>query len=227
MNFELMELPYGLNALAPNISEETLEYHYGKHHATYVKKLNSLIEGKAEFEGLSLEEIIKKSEGGIFNNAAQVYNHDFYWNGLSPFKTALSNELKYAIEKKYGSLAQFKEKFLDAAATLFGSGWTWLVVNADDGELDIEKTSNAATPITEDKTPLLVCDVWEHAYYIDYRNARPKYLEQWWEIVNWKFVSKNFADASTRKNGTAKPCNENTPECEYVDTLQGGETVAT
>ncbi len=189
---ELPPLPFEKNALEPHISAETLEYHYGKHHAAYVSNLNKLI-SRTEFESASLEDIIMKAKGGIFNNAAQVWNHTFYWNSLSPDgggepKGALAN----AITKAFGSFGDFKEKFSASAASNFGSGWTWLVKNAN-GEVEIANTSNAANPITNRLTPLLTCDVWEHAYYIDYRNARPKYVEAFWNLVNWDFAEKNFA----------------------------------
>ncbi len=189
---ELPPLPYEKNALEPHISAETLEYHYGKHHAAYVSNLNKLI-SRTEFESASLEHIIMKAKGGIFNNAAQVWNHTFYWNSLSPDgggepKGALAN----AITKAFGSFGDFKEKFSASAAGNFGSGWTWLVKNAN-GEVEIANTSNAANPMTNRLTPLLTCDVWEHAYYIDYRNARPKYVEAFWNLVNWDFAEKNFA----------------------------------
>lgn len=189
---QLPELPYAKNALEPHISEETLDYHYGKHHSTYVDKLNKLIAG-SEFESMPLEEIIKQSTGGIFNNAAQVWNHSFYWNCLSPDGGGeAEGELAAAIEKSFNSFTEFKDKFSEAATGNFGSGWTWLVKNTN-GELEIVNTSNAGNPLTDDKQPLLTCDVWEHAYYIDYRNARPKYLEAFWNLANWKFVAKNFA----------------------------------
>lgn len=192
MTHRLPELPYAMNALEPHISQETLEYHYGKHHKTYVDKLNGLISG-TEFESASLEEIITKASGGIFNNAAQVWNHTFYWNCLSPQGGGEpAGALKDGINGEFGSFTNFKEKFSQAATTLFGSGWAWLVKNPD-GSLDIVGTSNAGNPLTESKTPLLTCDVWEHAYYIDYRNARPKYLEAFWDLVNWNFVAKNLA----------------------------------
>ena len=192
MAFELPPLPYAQNALEPHISAETLEYHYGKHHQTYVNNLNKLVPG-TEFEGLSLEEIITKASGGIFNNAAQVWNHTFYWNGMTPSaKAAPEGDLAAAIDAAFGSLDEFKAQFNQAAATNFGSGWTWLVKNAD-GSLEIVNTSNAGCPLTAGQTPLLTCDVWEHAYYIDYRNARPKYLESFWSLVNWDFVAANFA----------------------------------
>ena len=192
MAFELPALPYAKDALAPHISAETLEYHYGKHHQTYVTNLNNLVPG-TEFEGLSLEEIVKKSSGGIFNNAAQVWNHTFYWHSLSPNGGgAPSGALADAIDKAFGSFEKFKEELTKTAVTTFGSGWAWLVKNAD-GSLALVSTSNAATPLTTGQTPILTVDVWEHAYYIDYRNLRPKYLEAFWALVNWEFASANFA----------------------------------
>ena len=192
MEHKLPELPYALDALAPTISKETLEFHYGKHHQTYVTNLNNLIKG-TEFENASLEEIVKKSSGGIFNNAAQVWNHTFYWFGLSPNGGGEpTGALADAITAKWGSFDEFKKAFNAVAAGTFGSGWAWLV-KAADGSLDLVSTSNAATPLTTDKTPLLTCDVWEHAYYIDYRNSRPNYLEGFWKLVNWDVVAKHFA----------------------------------
>jgi len=192
MEHKLPELPYALDALAPTISKETLEFHYGKHHQTYVTNLNNLIKG-TEFENASLEEIVKKSSGGIFNNAAQVWNHTFYWFGLSPNGGGEpTGALAEAINAKWGSFDEFKKAFNAVAAGTFGSGWAWLV-KAADGSLDLVSTSNAATPLTGDKTPLLTCDVWEHAYYIDYRNSRPNYLEGFWKLVNWDVVAKHFA----------------------------------
>ena len=192
MAFELPPLPYANNALEPHISAETIEYHYGKHHQTYVTNLNNLVPG-TEFEGQSLEQIIVKSSGGIFNNAAQIWNHTFYWNGLTPNGTdAVSGALADAINEAFGSFEEFKAKFSQSAATNFGSGWTWLVKNVD-GKLEIVNTSNAGCPLTSGQIPLLTCDVWEHAYYIDFRNARPKYLETFWKLVNWDFVAANFA----------------------------------
>jgi Fe-Mn family superoxide dismutase len=191
MAHELPALPYAQDALAPTISAETLEFHYGKHHQTYVTNLNNLIPG-TEFESASLEDIIMKASGGIFNNAAQVWNHSFYWNCLSPNGGgAPSGALADAINAAFGSFDEFKSKFAASAAGNFGSGWTWLVKNSD-GSVEIVNTSNAANPMTDGKTPLLTVDVWEHAYYIDYRNARPKYLESIWNIINWDFVGKNF-----------------------------------
>jgi len=191
MTHTLPDLPYAIDALAPHISQETLEFHYGKHHQTYVTNLNNLVPG-TEFESASLEDIVKKSTGGIFNNAAQVWNHTFYWNSLSPNGGGEpSGKLAEAVNAKFGSVEAFKEAFNKSAAGNFGSGWTWLVKKAD-GSVDIVNTSNAASPVTTDDTPLLTCDVWEHAYYIDYRNARPKYLETYWKLANWSFAEKNF-----------------------------------
>ena len=191
MAHELPALPYAQDALEPHISAETLEYHYGKHHQTYVTNLNNLIKG-TEFENASLEDIIMKAEGGLFNNAAQVWNHTFYWNGMSPNGGGEpAGALAEAINATFDSFADFKQKFATACATNFGSGWTWLVKNSE-GKLEIVNTSNAANPMTDGKTPMLTCDVWEHAYYIDYRNARPKYVENFWNLVNWDFVAKNL-----------------------------------
>jgi superoxide dismutase, Fe-Mn family len=191
MSFELPPLPYANDALVPHISPETIEYHYGKHHQTYVTNLNNLVPG-TEFEGLSLEEIVKKSTGGIFNNAAQVWNHTFYWNGLSPNGGGEpTGPLAMAIERTFGSFEKFKEEFAKCAVTTFGSGWAWLVKNPN-GTLALVSTSNAGCPLTEGQTPILTCDVWEHAYYIDYRNLRPKYLEAFWALVNWDFANANY-----------------------------------
>ncbi|WP_394779647.1 superoxide dismutase [Fe] [Undibacterium sp.] len=192
MEHTLPALPYALDALAPHISKETLEYHYGKHHQTYVTNLNNLIKG-TEFENSTLEEIVKKSSGGIFNNSAQIWNHTFYWNSLTPNGGGTpTGALAEAINAKWGSFDAFKEAFNKSAVGNFGSSWTWLVKKAD-GTLDIVNTSNAATPLTTADTALVTCDLWEHAYYIDYRNARPKYLEAFWALVNWDFAAKNLA----------------------------------
>ncbi|RYM73429.1 superoxide dismutase [Fe] [Serratia liquefaciens] len=191
MSFELPALPYEKNALEPHISAETLEYHYGKHHNAYVVNLNNLLKG-SEFEGLSLEAIIKASSGGIFNNAAQVWNHTFYWHCLSPQGGGEpQGKLAAAINQAFGSFTAFREQFSDTAVKNFGAGWTWLVKKPD-GSLAIVNTSNAATPLTGEDKPLLTVDVWEHAYYIDYRNARPAYLENFWALVNWAFVEENL-----------------------------------
>ncbi len=192
MAFTLPPLPYAMDALAPHISQETLEYHYGKHHQAYVTNLNKAIEG-TELASLSLEDVIRKSSGGVFNNAAQVWNHTFYWNSLSPKGGGEpSGALRQAIEAKWGSVEAFKTAFSQSAAGNFGSGWTWLVKKSD-GSLDIVNTSNAGTTVNTDDKALLTCDVWEHAYYIDYRNARPKYLENFWNLVNWDFAAANLA----------------------------------
>jgi len=192
MEHTLPPLPYAHDALAPHISKETLEFHHDKHHQTYVTNLNNLIKG-TEFENASLEAIVKKSSGGIFNNAAQVWNHTFYWESMKPNGGGQpTGALADAINAKWGSFDKFKEEFTKVAVGTFGSGWAWLVKKAD-GSLDLVSTSNAATPLTTDAKPLLTCDVWEHAYYIDYRNARPKYVEAFWSVVNWDFASKNFA----------------------------------
>ncbi len=191
MEHALPPLPYDMDALAPHISRETLEFHYGKHHQTYVTNLNNLIKG-TEHESQSLEEIVKSASGGIFNNAAQIWNHTFYWNSLSPNGGgAASGAVGDAINAAFGSFDAFKEQFTQKSVTLFGSGWAWLVKKGD-GTLDIVQTSNAATPLTGDDVPLLTCDVWEHAYYIDYRNVRPKYLEAFWGLVNWDFANANL-----------------------------------
>ena len=193
MAFELPALPYAKNALAPHISEETLEFHHGKHHNAYVTNLNNLVPG-TEFEGKSLEDIVKSSSGGIFNNAAQIWNHTFYWHSLSPAGGgAPTGAVGEAITKTWGSFEKFKEEFNKMAVGNFGSSWTWLVKKGD-GSLAIVNTSNAGTPITEaGTTPLITVDLWEHAYYIDFRNLRPKYLEAFWALVNWEFANANFA----------------------------------
>lgn len=192
--FTLPQLPFGLDDLAPAMSRETLEYHWGKHHQTYVNNLNNLIAG-TEFEGKSLEDIIKTAKGGVFNNAAQVFNHSFFWQCLTPNGGGepCCDDLKAAINAKWGSFAEFRKAFTASAAGNFGSGWTWLVKKAD-GTLDIVNTSNAGTPLTEGYKPLLTIDVWEHAYYVDYRNARPKFIDAFFDkLVNWKFVAQQFA----------------------------------
>lgn len=194
MAHELPPLPFDKNALEPVISAETIDFHYGKHHQTYVTKLNGLIPG-TEYENMDLEDIVRKSDGGVFNNAAQVWNHTFYWNCLrAPSDdNAPEGALAEAIDSAFGSFDAFKEQFATSAANNFGSGWTWLVKRAD-GTLAVVNTSNAATPLTaNDQTPLLTVDVWEHAYYIDYRNARPDYVAALWQLINWDFVAQNYA----------------------------------
>ena len=192
MKHELIKLPYAYDALEPMMSVETVEFHYGKHHAGYVAKLNDLIAG-TELEEQSLVELIKHADGAIFNNAAQVYNHDFFWRNLSPNLTMPSSKLESALISQYGSLDEFKKAFTQAGVSLFGSGWVWLCMD-DKGELSIVATSNAQNPIRAGLTPLMVCDVWEHAYYIDHRNARVDYLQDWWKLLNWNFVSSNYAN---------------------------------
>lgn len=192
MPFTLPELPYAMDALAPHISKETLEYHYGKHHQTYVTNLNKLVEGTA-LATMSLEDIIKKEKGAIFNNAAQVWNHTFYWHSLSPQGGGEpAGHLAQEINKHFGSFSSFKDQFTQTAISTFGSGWAWLVHDSKTETLKIISTSNAATPITEGLHPLLTCDVWEHAYYIDYRNSRPNYMTAFWSLVNWDFAVNNL-----------------------------------
>ena len=223
MKHVLMELPYEQSALEPYISAETVSYHYGKHHAGYVNKLNSLIEG-TEYADKPLDYIIKYANNSIFNNAAQVYNHDFYWKGLSKTATSPSVKLLGLVERDFGSIKAFEKTFLTAAAGFFGSGWIWLIITGE-GKLEIKMTSNADTPIRHGDTPLLTCDVWEHAYYIDYRNGRPDYLANWWKLINWNFVSDNLAEfENDRIAGYNQSCNEINPVCDYVDYMQKNET---
>lgn len=192
MSFTLPPLPYALDALAPHFSKETLEFHHGKHHNAYVVKLNELTAGKPE-ASKSLEDLILSTTGPVFNQAAQIWNHTFYWNSLSPNGGGEpKGKLGAAILKQWGSFDKFKEEFTAKTIGVFGSGWGWLV-KKEDGSLEIVGTSNAGNPMTEKKKPLLTCDVWEHAYYIDFRNLRPKYLETFWRLVNWDFAEKNFA----------------------------------
>lgn len=222
MQHTLMTLPYEQTALEPHISAETISYHYGKHHAGYVNKLNGLI-GGTEYAEKTLEYIVKYSDGAIFNNAAQIFNHDFYWHGLSITSHTPSVELSDLIVRDFGSMENLKEAFLTSCAGLFGSGWVWLVMTKE-GKLAIEQTSNADTPIRHGRIPLLTCDIWEHAYYIDYRNGRPDYLENWWKVVNWDFVSDNLSNAENDPiAGYNQPCNDNNEVCDYVDTMQKNE----
>lgn len=194
MAFELPALPYAEDALAPTISAETISFHYGKHHQTYVTNLNNLTKD-SELAEKSLEELICSAEGGVFNNAAQVWNHTFYWNCLSPNGGGEpTGALADAINATFGSFAEFKTAFSQTAITTFGSGWAWLVMDKA-GKLSLRSTGNAANPMTAGDTPLMTCDVWEHAYYIDYRNARPAYVEAFWKLVNWEFVAANLAAA--------------------------------
>ncbi|MFZ4739736.1 MAG: superoxide dismutase [Bacteroidales bacterium] len=191
MAFELPKLPYAMDALEPFISKQTIEFHYGKHHQAYVNNLNNLAPG-TEFENTTLEEIVKKASGGIFNNGAQIWNHTFYWNCLKPNGGGLpTGKLLDAINASFGSFEEFKQKFSTAAATLFGSGWAWLVKN-NDGSLAIVQESNAGNPLRNGLTPLLTCDVWEHAYYIDQQNKRPDYISAFWNLVDWDAVNSRF-----------------------------------
>lgn len=190
MTHMLITLPFDENALSPRLSAETMQYHHGKHHAGYIAKLNALIAGTS-YENMPLEEIITTAEGGIFNNAAQVYNHNVYFEGMTSKHTTPSKALQDKIVHTFDSMEHFKELFLDAAANLFGSGWVWLCKSRE-GELLIKSYSNAANPLLDGLTPLMTCDVWEHAYYIDYRNVRPEYLKAWWELIDWEFVSQKF-----------------------------------
>lgn len=192
MAYTLPPLPYPMNGLEPHISQETLEFHYGKHHQGYVTNMNNMVNG-TELENAPLEEIVKKSSGGLFNNSAQVWNHNFYWQCLAPNAGGTpGGKLIDAINAKWGSFDKFKEEFSKSCVSNFGSGWTWLVKKGD-GSVDIANTSNAGTPLTSADKPLLTCDVWEHAYYIDYRNARAKHVEMFWNLVNWKFVESQYA----------------------------------
>ena len=194
MSFTLPDLPYPKNALEPHISEETLEYHYGKHHKTYVDKLNAAVDGKPEADK-SLEELIKTASGGVFNNAAQIWNHTFFWNSLSPNGGGEpEGDLKAAIERDFGSVDECRKQLTEAVTTHFGSGWAWLV--ADGGKLKVESLHDAGNPLTQGQTPLLTIDAWEHAFYIDHRNAKPKYMEAvLGHLINWDFAAKNLADA--------------------------------
>lgn len=192
MTFTLPELPFAKDSLAPHISAETLDYHHGKHHQAYVTKLNELVAADASLAGKSLEDLVRSTSGGVFNQAAQVWNHTFYWHSMKPGGGGEpTGALKAAIDEAFGSFADFKAKFSAAAVGQFGSGWAWLVKN-EGGKLEIVQTSNAGCPLTENKKPLLTCDVWEHAYYVDYRNARPKYVEAWWNLVNWEHAAKQL-----------------------------------
>lgn len=193
--FKLRQLPFSQEEISDFLSAKTFEYHYGKHHQTYVNNLNNLIKG-SKFENADLFEIVLNAEAGIFNNSAQVFNHDFFWDCITPKPKEMSAELKAAIEAEFGSVEKFKEEFVNKATTLFGSGWCWLVLNGD--KLQIAQTGNAQVPMTEGKIPLLVVDVWEHAYYIDYKNGRPNYLEKFWSFINWEFISKMYAVAKAK-----------------------------
>lgn len=216
---DLPKLPFADNALEPFISEETIQYHYYKHHAGYVNKLNELIKG-TEYEKVSLSFIIRDSQGAIFNNAAQVFNHTFYWKSLTASKSIPHGKLLDKINNDFGSLEALKEEFIKAGSTLFGSGWVWLV-REPKGKLMVVKTENAHNPLTSHQIPLLTCDVWEHAYYIDYRNLRPKYLEEFWNHINWDFATKTFDKTDNDTFIGIEPCNDiHDPFCQVLDDLQ-------
>jgi len=191
MTFELPKLPYALSALEPDISEKTLEFHYGKHHQAYVNNLNNLVPG-TKFENADLETIIREADGGVFNNGAQVWNHAFYFKGFGPGGSPEpAGSLAKALKKHFGSFTEFKEKFSKAATTLFGSGWVWLV-KMENGSLEIIQESNAGNPIRSGLKPILTCDVWEHAYYLDYQNRRPDYVRSFWNILDWRIISDRY-----------------------------------
>jgi len=219
----LPKLPFAEDALEPFISKETIQYHYGKHHTTYVNKLNELIKGK-DLDEMSLSEIIRSSdEGPVFNNAAQVFNHTFYWNSLSPSKLAPRGKLLEKINMDFDSLDKLKEEFIQAGVTLFGSGWVWLV-RGSNGQLTLEKTSNAQTPMSSNMIPLFVCDVWEHAYYIDYRNLRPKYLAEFWDHINWDTACELFEKTDNESYVGLKSCKDiHDPFCQLLDEILSDE----
>jgi len=224
MEHLLMELPYDYDALEPAMSSETLRYHHDKHHQGYVNKLNSLIKG-TEYESMALEDIIKQADGAIFNNASQVFNHDYFFKGITREKTVPSTELQSLIGATYGSMEAFRKAFLEKATGVFGSGWVWLSIDKEK-KLQLHKMCNANSPLRFGLFPLMTCDVWEHAYYIDYRNNRPEYLEKWWDMVNWQFVSENLAEfthATAQKY--LQECPESTMVCDYLDELQNNERI--
>jgi len=215
MAVELKPLPYSEDALEGVISKRTISFHYGKHHQGYVNNTNNLIKG-TEFEDATLVDIIKNSEGALFNNSAQAFNHEFYWLCMTPEKKSPSSELKELINESFGSFENFKEEFIQKASTLFGSGWCWLEMDTHK-KLIITQRSNADTPIIHDHKPLLTCDVWEHAYYLDYQNKRADYIRKWFEIVDWEFVGSNL---TKQVHDLTEPCLENSEICDYVDDLQ-------
>ncbi|MCK9491769.1 MAG: superoxide dismutase [Sulfurimonas sp.] len=221
---ELQKLPFEEDELEPFISKETIEFHYHKHHASYVKNLNELIKG-SEYDKMSLSSIIRDSDGATFNNAAQVFNHTFYWKSLCAVSTPPKGALLTKIEEDFGSLEALKEQFLKQGATLFGSGWVWLV-REPKGQLMLKQTKNAETPLSVGAIPLFVCDVWEHAYYIDYRNARPKYLAEFWEHINWEFAQKTYEATNNDVFIAIEPCNDiHDPFCQILDDMQNADRV--
>ncbi|PHS58326.1 MAG: superoxide dismutase [Fe] [Sulfurimonas sp.] len=220
----LPELPFEEDALEPFLSKETIQYHYGKHHTTYVNKLNELIKG-TEHDKMSLAAIISDAGGPVFNNAAQIFNHTFYWKSMTPKKQAPTGKLLVKINNDFGSMEKLKEKFIQAGVSLFGSGWVWLV-REPHGQLMIEKTQNAHTPLSAHMIPLFVCDVWEHAYYIDYRNVRLAYLSEFWNHINWEFASKTYDNTDNDIFIGIEPCNDiHDPFCQLLDELQDGDRV--
>lgn len=221
---ELKKLPFAEDALEPFISKETIEFHYHKHHASYVKNLNDLIKG-TKYDELALSSIIRDSEGAMFNNAAQTFNHDFYWKSLCAKSTPPEGKLLAKIKEDFGSLDALKEEFLKKGATLFGSGWVWLV-REPKGQLMLKQTSNADTPLSYGAVPLFVCDVWEHAYYIDFRNARPNYLAEFWGHINWEFAQKTYEATDNDVFIAIEPCNDiHDPFCQILDEMQNNDRV--
>lgn len=221
---ELPKLPFADNALEPFISEETIKYHYYKHHTAYVNKLNELIQ-ETEFDKMSLSSIIRDSDGAVFNNSAQVFNHTFYWKSLTNLKLSPSENFLSKINNDFGSLEALKEEFIKAGTTLFGSGWVWLV-REPKGQLMLKQTQNAQTPLGSGMVPLFVCDVWEHAYYIDYRNLRPKYLEEFWNHINWDFAEEAYDKTDNHVFIGTEVCNDiHDPFCQVLDDLQNGDRV--
>jgi Fe-Mn family superoxide dismutase len=223
MAVKLMDLPFAEDALEPVISRETIQYHYGKHHKGYVDNTNALIKGTELDDEVPLIDIVKNSDGALFNNAAQAYNHNFYWMCLTPDPLPPSAKMVELIERDFGSFESFKEQFINAAATLFGSGWAWLELDVNE-KLIITQRSNGDTPIIYHHTPLLTMDVWEHAYYIDYRNDRKKYLEALWDLIDWKFVESNIVEYY---HDLTEPCKENSELCDFIEGLQYYEEVRT
>lgn len=221
---ELTKLPFVKDALEPFISAQTIEFHYGKHHTGYVNKLNELIKD-TKFDKMSLSSIIRDSDGAVFNNAAQVFNHSFYWNSLASSKSKPSKKLQEKIDNDFGSLDKLKEEFIKAGVTLFGSGWVWLC-REPKGMLVLKQTSNANTPLASNLVPIFVCDVWEHAYYLDYKNLRQKYLEEFWEHINWEFASQAYEKTDNNVFIGIEPCNDiHDPFCQVLDELQNQDRV--
>jgi len=220
MAVEFPKLPYDMDALSPVITKEIIEYHYNKHHKGYVDNTNRLISG-TEFEDMTLNDIILNSDGALFNNAAQAFNHEFYWLCMTPDPKPINKKMKDLIERDFGSFEDFKEEFIQKAATLFGSGWCWLELDVDE-KLIITQRSNSDTPILDHHKPLLTCDVWEHAYYLEYKNERKRYIESWFDIIDWKFVASNIVDYY---HDLTEVCRQNSELCDYIDELQNQNEV--